>query len=43
MNNFISIKNITKKYEKNKSIKVLNNVSFKFETGKTYSIVGPSG
>ena len=43
MNNFIKIKNITKKYEKNKSIKVLNNVSFNFETGKIYSIVGPSG
>ncbi len=43
MNSFIKIKNITKKYEKNKSIKVLNNVSFNFETGKIYSIVGPSG
>ena len=43
MNNFIKIKNISKKYEKNKSIKVLNDISFKFETGKTYSIVGPSG
>ncbi len=43
MNSFIKIKSITKKYEKNKSIKVLNNVSFNFETGKIYSIVGPSG
>ena len=43
MNNYIKIKNITKKYEKNKSIKVLNNISFIFESGKTYSIMGPSG
>ena len=43
MNNFIKIKNISKKYEKNKTIKVLNEVSFNFESGKIYSIVGPSG
>ena len=43
MNNYIKIKNLTKKYEKNKSIKVLNDISFTFETGKTYSIMGPSG
>ncbi len=43
MNNYIKIKNLTKKYEKNKSIKVLNDISFKFEPGKTYSIIGPSG
>ncbi len=43
MNNYIKIKNINKKYEKNKTIKVLNDISFKFESGKIYSIVGPSG
>ena len=43
MNNFIKIENITKKYEKNKTIKVLNEVSFNFVSGKIYSIVGPSG
>jgi len=43
MNNYIKINNLTKKYEKNKSIKVLNNISFNFESGKTYSIIGPSG
>ena len=42
MNN-IKIKNLTKKYEKNKSIKVLDDISFNFESGKTYSIMGPSG
>ena len=43
MNSFIKIKNINKKYEKNKTIKVLNDISFNFESGKIYSIVGPSG
>ena len=43
MNNFIKIKNLSKKYEKNKTIKVLNDISFNFESGKIYSIVGPSG
>ena len=43
MNNYIKIKNLTKKYEKNKTIKVLNDISFNFEPGKTYSITGPSG
>ncbi|MDC3139332.1 ABC transporter ATP-binding protein [Candidatus Pelagibacter sp.] len=43
MNNYIKIINLTKKYEKNKSIKVLNDISFNFEPGKTYSIMGPSG
>ena len=43
MNNCIKIKNLTKKYDKNKSIKVLNDISFNFEPGKTYSIMGPSG
>ena len=43
MNNQIKIKNISKRYEKNKTIKVLNDISFNFESGKIYSIVGPSG
>ena len=43
MNKFIKIKNINKKYEKNKTIKVLNDITFNFESGKIYSIVGPSG
>ena len=42
MNNFLKLNNLSKKYEK-KSLKVLNNINFKFETGKIYSIVGPSG
>ena len=43
MNNLIKIKNINKKYQKNKAVKVLNDISFNFESGKIYSIVGPSG
>ncbi len=43
MNNFIKIRNINKKYEKNKTIKVLNDITFSFESGKVYSLVGPSG
>ena len=43
MTNLIQIKNLTKKYEKTKTISVLNSISFCFESGKTYSIMGPSG
>ena len=43
MSNFLKLNNISKKYEKNKSIRVLKNVNFKFESGKVYSIIGPSG
>ena len=43
MNNFLKLNNLSKNYEKNKSIKVLNNINFKFEAGKIYSIIGPSG
>ena len=43
MSNCIKIKNLSKKYEKNKSINVLNDISFNFESGKVYSIMGPSG
>ena len=43
MNNFIKITNLSKKYEKNKAIKVLKDLSFNFVSGKSYSIMGPSG
>ncbi len=43
MNNFLKLNNLSKKYQKNKSLKVLNNINFKFESGKIYSIIGPSG
>ena len=38
MNNFLKLNNISKKYEK-KSLKVLNNINFKFDAGKVYSII----
>ena len=43
MNNYLKLNNLSKKYERNKSLKVLNNINFKFDSGKVYSIVGPSG
>ena len=43
MNNYLKLNNLSKTYERNKSLKVLNNINFKFESGKVYSIVGPSG
>ena len=43
MNNFLKLNNLTKEYKKNKALKVLNNINFRFESGKIYSIIGPSG
>ena len=43
MNNFIYLKNVSKIYFKKNKIKALNKISIKFELGKTYSIIGPSG
>ena len=43
MNNFLELKNISKSFKTEKSIKVLKNLSQKFSKGKTYSIMGPSG
>ena len=43
MNNFINLKNVSKIYFKKNKIKALNKISIKFELGKTYSIIGPSG
>ena len=43
MNNCIKISNLSKKYKKNKAIKVLKDLSFNFVSGKSYSIMGPSG
>ena len=43
MSNFLKLNSLSKKYEKNKTLRVLNNINFKFEAGKVYSIMGPSG
>ena len=42
MNNLIELKNISKDF-KNKKLKVLKNISYKFILGNIYSIMGPSG
>ena len=43
MNKFIVLKNISKKYFTDTSIKVLNDINFTFKKGKVYSVTGPSG
>ena len=43
MSKSIVLKNIGKKYFSYTNIKVLNDISFTFEKGKIYSLVGPSG
>ena len=44
MKKVIELKNVSKSYTKgNENIKVLNNVSYSFESGKLYAVVGKSG
>ncbi len=43
MNNFISLKKISKVFLKNNKIKALNNINLNFSLGKVYSLIGPSG
>ena len=43
MNNLIQILNITKTFNDYKKIKVLKKISYKFQKGKIYSLMGPSG
>ena len=43
MNNFLELKNISKTFNNSKKLKVLKNLSYIFEKGKTYSLMGPSG
>ncbi len=43
MNNFLELKNISKSFTNQKTIKVLKDLSQSFEKGKTYSLMGPSG
>ena len=43
MNNFLTLKNISKHFNTEKKIKVLKNLSYNFNKGKTYSLMGPSG
>jgi|TARA_B100000787_G_C16171311_1_gene286660 ABC-type lipoprotein export system ATPase subunit len=43
MNNYLKLKNISKTFETIKKLKVLKNLSYNFEKGKIYSLMGPSG
>ena len=43
MNNYLELKNISKTFNNSKKLKVLKNLSYNFEKGKIYSLMGPSG
>ena len=43
MNNFLKLKNISKHFNTEKKIKVLKNLSYNFNKGKIYALMGPSG
>ena len=43
MYNFLELKNISKYFNIDKKIKVLKNLSYNFNKGKMYSLMGPSG
>ena len=43
MNNFLRLKNISKNFNNEKKIKVLKNLSYDFNKGKMYALMGPSG
>jgi ABC-type lipoprotein export system ATPase subunit len=43
MNSFLQLKNISKHFNTDKKIKVLKNLSYNFNKGKTYALMGPSG
>ena len=43
MNSFLQLNNISKNFNSEKKIKVLNKLSYNFKKGKVYSLMGPSG
>ena len=43
MSSFLELKNISKSFNSEKKIRVLNKLSYNFKKGKTYSLMGPSG
>ena len=43
MNNFITLKKISKSFSNNKKILVLKKINYSFAKGKIYSLMGPSG
>jgi len=43
MNSFLKLKNISKYFNTEKKVKVLKNLSYNFNKGKIYALIGPSG
>ena len=43
MNNNLSLKNVSKVFDKNKKISVLKKITYNFNKNKIYSLIGPSG
>ena len=43
MNSFLQLKNISKYFNTEKKVKVLKNLSYNFNKGKMYALIGPSG
>jgi ABC-type lipoprotein export system ATPase subunit len=43
MNSFLQLKNISKHFNTDRKIKVLKNLSYNFNKGKMYALMGPSG
>jgi len=43
MNNLIEVSNLNKSFNTLKKVKVLKKISYKFKSGKIYSLMGPSG
>ena len=43
MNNYLKLKNISKTFNISKKLRVLKNLSYNFDKGKVYSLMGPSG
>ena len=43
MNKYLQLKNISKNFDIDKKIKVLKNLSYDFNKGKVYALMGPSG
>jgi ABC-type lipoprotein export system ATPase subunit len=43
MNSFLQLKNISKHFSTDRKIKVLKNLSYNFNKGKMYALMGPSG
>jgi putative ABC transport system ATP-binding protein/lipoprotein-releasing system ATP-binding protein len=43
MSKYLQLNNISKTFETNKKLKVIKNLSYTFNKGKIYSLMGPSG